>query len=254
MQVCPNDTVRKCTKALSETVRMAQPTWRTDHGTSSLTAIRERETADVAIGGRLSHQAGTTGHPDQPQASGVDEEMGQQATQGERVTRAGTPPPAEEPHVAESIEEVSALEGKDSASVSVSERIASAVTLFFGSMTFVWVHAVWFSVWTVASLLGLGFAEYPFPLLTMIVSLEAIFLSTFVLISQNRQALRADRRAKVDLQVNLIAEREITEIVRLITEIHDHLGIEDLAESRASSMIHKTDVSRLADAAVDDGP
>lgn len=180
--------------------------------------------------------------------------MAQQATQGVRVTRAGAPPPAEEPHVAESIEEVSALEGKDSASVSVSERIASAVTVFFGSMTFVWVHAVWFSAWTASSLLGLGFDEFPFPLLTMLVSLEAIFLSTFVLISQNRQALRADRRAKVDLQVNVIAEREITEIVRLVTEIHDHLGIENPAESKASSMIHDTDVNRLADAADAVGP
>lgn len=66
---------------------------------------------------------------------------------------------------------------------------------------------------------------FPFNFLTMTVSLEAIFLSTFVLMSQNRQAIQADKRAKVDLQINLIAEQEVTKAIELITAIHDHLGI-----------------------------
>lgn len=76
-------------------------------------------------------------------------------------------------------------------------------------MFYVGIHVIWFAGWI---LLNLGFIKafdpFPFSLLTMIVSLEAIFLASFVLISQNKQAIQADKRAKIDLQVNLIAERE----------------------------------------------
>ncbi len=65
---------------------------------------------------------------------------------------------------------------------SLQNRIADAITSFAGSMVFVYIHIVWFAVW-----IGVGIEKYPFGLLTMIVSLEAIFLSTFVMISQNRQ-------------------------------------------------------------------
>ena len=64
---------------------------------------------------------------------------------------------------------------------SVQNRIADAITDFAGSMWFVYIHIVWFGLW-----IGLGAEKYPYGLLTMIVSLEAIFLSTFVMISQNR--------------------------------------------------------------------
>lgn len=178
--------------------------------------------------------------------------MEQSATHfGRAGSRTGSRGPGADTHVAETIAEVSALELKDRANVTSGERLADAVTAFAGSMGFVSVHLVWFAVWMTASVAGVGFDEFPFPLLTMIVSLEAIFLSTFVLISQNRQALRADRRAKVDLQVNVIAEREVTEIVKIVSAIRDHLGIEDEEESEVRSMTRKTDVNRLGDA-VDD--
>ncbi len=175
--------------------------------------------------------------------------MAQQAVRGVRKT-AGAPPSGGDAHVAESIGEISALEAKDHASVTIGERIAGIVTAFAGSMLFVWVHVAWFSAWTLASV-AIGFDTFPFPFLTMLVSLEAIFLSTFVLISQNRQALHADRRAKIDLQVNVIAEREVTEIVKLVSAIHDHLGIEDRDKSEVKSMSGKTDVTRIGDAAYD---
>lgn len=77
------------------------------------------------------------------------------------------------------------------------------------SMLFVWLHVAWFGVWIVLNEAGVfDFDEFPFGFLTMIASLEAIFLSTFVLVSQNHQALQSDRRAKVDLQVNMVAEQE----------------------------------------------
>ncbi|WP_406465106.1 DUF1003 domain-containing protein [Streptomyces sp. NBC_01622] len=90
------------------------------------------------------------------------------------------------------------------------DRIADAITAFAGTMQFVYLHAVWFTVWIVCNegLFGRGAAwdPYPFGLLTMIVSLEAIFLSTFVMVSQNRQATRETVRADLDFETNIRSE------------------------------------------------
>lgn len=108
-------------------------------------------------------------------------------------------------------------------------RLADAITRLAGSMWFAWVHAAWFCVWLVWNLHLTPlkhFDPYPFGLLTMIVSLEAIFLSIFVLISQNREAEIANQRADLDLQINLLAEYEITRVLELVDAIADHLGLE----------------------------
>ncbi|MFF3461740.1 DUF1003 domain-containing protein [Streptomyces sp. NPDC002619] len=90
------------------------------------------------------------------------------------------------------------------------DRFADAITALAGTMGFVYVHAVWFAVWIALNLGLFGsvavFDPYPFGLLTMIVSLEAIFLSTFVMVSQNRQAARENVRADLDFETNLRAE------------------------------------------------
>ena len=90
------------------------------------------------------------------------------------------------------------------------DETADRITNFAGSMRFVYAHAVWFGVWILGNLglagLGFHFDKFPFGLLTMIVSLEAIFLATFVMISQNRQAARADLRAQLDFESNLRSE------------------------------------------------
>jgi uncharacterized membrane protein len=90
------------------------------------------------------------------------------------------------------------------------DRVADAVTAFAGSLSFVYIHAVWFGVWVLVNVGLLGtsgkFDKFPFGLLTMIVSLEAIFLATFVMVSQNRQALRADIRSDLDFENNLRSE------------------------------------------------
>ncbi|MGW2959314.1 DUF1003 domain-containing protein [Streptomyces sp. NPDC001220] len=90
------------------------------------------------------------------------------------------------------------------------DRCADAITAFAGTMGFVYVHAVWFAVWIALNLRLFGsvavFDPYPFGLLTMIVSLEAIFLSTFVMVSQNRQAARENVRADLDFETSLRAE------------------------------------------------
>ncbi|WP_316766174.1 DUF1003 domain-containing protein [Streptomyces sasae] len=90
------------------------------------------------------------------------------------------------------------------------DRIADAITAFSGTMTFVYLHALWFTVWIVCNegVFGPGavWDPYPFGLLTMIVSLEAIFLSTFVMVSQNRQAARENVRADLDFETNVRSE------------------------------------------------
>ena len=90
------------------------------------------------------------------------------------------------------------------------DRAADRITSFAGSLNFVYLHTVWFGLWILANvgLVGgaLVFDKFPFGLLTMVVSLEAIFLSTFVMVSQNRQAARADIRSQLDFETNLRAE------------------------------------------------
>lgn len=90
------------------------------------------------------------------------------------------------------------------------DRVSDVITDFAGSMQFVYIHAIWFTVWIVANEGLFGHAmvwdPYPFGLLTMIVSLEAIFLSTFVMVSQNRQAIRERVRADMDFETNIRSE------------------------------------------------
>jgi uncharacterized membrane protein len=89
-------------------------------------------------------------------------------------------------------------------------RSADRITTYAGSMKFIYIHAAWFGVWVSLNvgLAGIGweFDRFPFGLLTMIVSLEAIFLATFVMISQNRQSARSDFRNEIDFENNLRAE------------------------------------------------
>jgi uncharacterized membrane protein len=110
------------------------------------------------------------------------------------------------------------------------ERVADGITNFSGRMSFLYIHAVWFAIW-IATNLGLfglkAFDPFPFGLLTMIVSLEAIFLATFVLISQNRTSAEADHRADLALQINLLTEHEITRVLKMLDAIQDKLGIEN---------------------------
>ncbi|HSX53407.1 MAG TPA: DUF1003 domain-containing protein [Patescibacteria group bacterium] len=109
------------------------------------------------------------------------------------------------------------------------DRAADKITRFAGTMHFVYIHSVWFAVWIIINLglLGAGivFDKFPFGLLTLIVSLEAIFLSTFVMISQNRQALAADIRSELDYQVNVKAEKEIDLILKALQRIAEKQGI-----------------------------
>lgn len=120
---------------------------------------------------------------------------------------------------------VSEMQRQETEARTLQSRLADAITNFSGSMGFVYFHAVWFGAWI---LLNVGlirlpyvsqFDPYPFGLLTMIVSLEAIFLATFVLISQNRLSQASERRAELDLHVNLLAEQKATKVIEMLDNI-----------------------------------
>jgi len=112
---------------------------------------------------------------------------------------------------------------------SPSERVADGITRFTGSMLFVYIHAILVSAWILINLDVVPgvrpFDPFPFVMLAMAASVEAIFLSTFVLISQNRMSRLAEQRAELDLQVNLLAEHEITRLIELVDGVAEHLGV-----------------------------
>src|SRR5690606_12215880 len=119
------------------------------------------------------------------------------------------------------------------------ERLAEAITRFTGSMRFVYLHLAFFGFWIVANLgwvPGVPRWDRSFVVLAMMASVEAIFLSTFVLISQNRMAAAADKRADLDLQISLLAEHEVTKLVTLVSGIADRLGVHTEADAEVEEI------------------
>lgn len=133
----------------------------------------------------------------------------------------------------------------------LSDKLADSVATFVGSVPFVVLHVIWFVLW-VAINRGMipflnAFDPYPFALLCMIVSLEGVLLSTFVLIKQNRMSQRADHRGHLDLQVNLLSEKEITKALQMLEGISARLGIkEQVVDSEVQELEHNTAVENLA--------
>lgn len=126
---------------------------------------------------------------------------------------------------------------------SLQDRIADAITSFSGRMMFAYVHIVWFVVWILLNTGRLGilaFDPFPYGLLTMIVSLEAIFLSTFVLISQNRLSAEAERRADLALHVGMLSEHELTRVLQMLDDIQDKLGIANEGNSDLTDLEKET--------------
>jgi uncharacterized membrane protein len=123
------------------------------------------------------------------------------------------------------------------------DHIADVITSFSGRMIFAYVHLAWFGIWILLNTgrFGVGvFDPFPYGLLTMIVSLEAIFLSTFVLISQNRLGEETERRADLDLHIGLLTEHELTRVLQMLDAIQDKLGIVDHANSDLADLEMET--------------
>jgi uncharacterized membrane protein len=148
-------------------------------------------------------------HADRPEASG-----GYRGSQtGEDVTR-------------QNVQAMRQLEEAAMAKRTGADRVAAAIARFCGSMTFVWIHVAVFTAWIGYNALPWfdAFDPYPFTFLTLIVSLEAIFLSTFILISQNYDMRVSERRNQLDLQINLLAEQENTKMLQILERIAKKVG------------------------------
>ena len=128
-----------------------------------------------------------------------------------------------------------------------SDHFAEAVANFFGSMTFVWVHVFWFSAWVIInSIPGIPHLDpFPFTFLTLVVSLEAIFLSTFILISQNHDTKISERRNHLDLQINLLSEQENTKMIAMLQAIAAKVGAEIPDDPHLQALSEDTEPEKL---------
>jgi uncharacterized membrane protein len=130
-----------------------------------------------------------------------------------------------------------------------SDLVAEAIANFCGSMTFVWVHVFWFGGWIIVNLMpGIKHIDpFPFTFLTLVVSLEAIFLSTFILISQNHDTKISERRNHLDLQINLLSEQENTKMLAMLQAIAEKVGAGLSDDPRLEELRQETQPEKLAE-------
>lgn len=167
------------------------------------------------------------------QDSGIGEIRGSRAA-GTAPTYPPPPPEGLSPVLERNIRALQLRRQREDRRATVSERTAETITRFTGSMRFVYLHLALFGFWVAANLgwvPGVPAWDPSFVVLAMVASVEAIFLSTFVLISQNRMAAAADKRADLDLQISLLAEHEVTRLVTLVSGIADRLGVRTQADA-----------------------
>lgn len=153
--------------------------------------------------------------------------------------------------VEENVEAIKSWDRRVMLKRTATQRVSDSITRVASSGGSMIAHCAWFTSWIAINLGALGvqpFDPFPFPLLTMIVSLEAIFLALFVLASQNRLGKQADLRANLDLQIDLLVEREMTAVLQLLNDIARHLNVDTHVTSETvADLIQKTDVQTLAD-------
>jgi uncharacterized membrane protein len=149
-------------------------------------------------------------------------------------------PPELDPHATvesarKNIETVVRLEQASMESRSLGERVSDVITRFIGTMSFVVFHLLLFGVWFVVNLGWTPlkpFDPFPFGILTLIVSSEGVLLAIFVLVSQNRMGRQANQRAHLNLQIDLLAEQETTQLLQKVQRLLDHFDIEPRARDR----------------------
>src|SRR5579862_5191913 len=133
------------------------------------------------------------------------------------------------------------------------DRVTAAVTRVAGSGMFIAVHALWFAAWIALNVTRYAFDGYPFSLLNLLVALEAVLLTSVVLMTQNHMARMADRRAHLDLQVNLLAEQELTAMLHMLHGLCVRAGVDvAIRDERVQQLLTETDIRQIA-VALDQG-
>jgi len=156
-----------------------------------------------------------------------------------------------QPALEENVQTIQEWEHAELSARSMAERFGDWVAGTAASGPVLLLHVVWFGGWAAANVGWIPgvepFDPFPFPFLTMTVSLEAIFLALFVLASQNRLSRQADKRSHLDLQIDLLAEREMTAVLRMLKDIALHLNVQtSVTDAQLRDLARKTDLASLA--------
>ena len=157
------------------------------------------------------------------------------------------------------VERIQALEAREHDKAKPSDRVADAIANFSGSIAFVWITVLLIGGWIAANLLlprRERLDPFPFPLLTLVLSIEAIFLSIFILMSQNRAARISDKRSHLDLQLTLLSEQENTKMLLMLEQIGKAVGALVVPDPEVQVLEEATQpeaLSRQIDQAIDVG-
>ena len=158
------------------------------------------------------------------------------------MTRAGPEHP-----VVQNIRAMVELDQKALDTRTALDRLTDAVTRVAGSTPFIVLHTVWFTVWIVWNSTHTSVDPFPYSLLNLIVALEAVLLTSVVLMTQNHMTRLADRRAHLDLQVNVLSEQELTAMLRMLHALCTHAGVHvAIGDERVQQLLTETDIRRIA--------
>ena len=155
--------------------------------------------------------------------------------------------PSAEQLTEQNVETITKLEQAAKEQRTRADRLAEKIASFCGSMTFVWMNAIWFGGWILLNVIpGIPHVDpFPFTFLTLVVSLEAIFLSTFILISQNLDSRISERRSHLDLQLNLLSEQENTKMIVMLHAIAAKVGADLTQDPHLNALSEETEPERL---------
>lgn len=160
--------------------------------------------------------------------------------------------PAKANPAARNVAEIAKLEYAEVRTLPFTFRLSLGITRMAGTFGFALAQSTFCAGWCLWNSIGpagLRFDPYPFGLLTMIVSMEGVILAIFVLIAQNRMSLQSDQRDRLDLQVNLLSEQEMTMVRRILSCIADKLGVcaDDKKQNEARELMEETNVYQLVE-------
>jgi uncharacterized membrane protein len=148
--------------------------------------------------------------------------------------------------VALNVQTIAKLERDEVSRMTLVDRVSSTITQVAGSASFIAAHVVWFAMWMVLNSTRHTFDAYPFQLLNLVVALEAVFLTSVVLMTQNRMAQLADRRAHLDLQVNMLAEQELTAMLHMLHGLRTRAGVRvSIRDERLQQLLKDTDIQKI---------
>jgi uncharacterized membrane protein len=158
-----------------------------------------------------------------------------------------TPPAAHEHPVVHNIRTMVELERKSKDDRTPIDRLTDAVGRVVGSTPFIVLHAIWFTAWIALNTTRFAFDPYPYSLLNLIVALEAVFLTSVVLMTQNHMTRLAERRGHLDLQVDLLAEQELTAMLHMLHALCTNAGVHvTIRDERVQQLLTETDIRQIA--------